>query len=110
MVRTWFLSDRFLGACLAAALGAHAVGQSVVVPNANATVVGGDTSGPLPSTAISGEFQLLLGSGQFSALPGPVYITGFTWRAAPGLGPLSVTFSGSVSLSTSPNYPNTNGG
>jgi len=109
MVRTWFLRDWLLGACLAAALGAHAFGQSIVVPNGSATVAGNGTSGPLPSPAVSNlEVQTVFGNGQFPR--GPIYITGFTMRAAPGKGPLSVTVSGNVYLSTSSNYPNTGGG
>src|SRR5690348_10489477 len=100
MVRTWFLRDWLLGACLAAALGAHAFGQSIVVPNGSATVAGNGTSGPLPSPAVSNiEIQTVFGNGQFPR--GPIYITGFTMRARPGTGPLSVTVSGSVYLSTS---------
>ena len=103
MVRVWLL-----GACLAS-LGTHALGQDVVVvPNANANTVGGDTSGSLPSSPISAEIEAVLGAGQFST--GPIYLTGFSWRAAPGTGPLSVTFTGNVYVSTSLTYPNTNGG
>jgi hypothetical protein len=99
----------FLRVCLTAALSAHAFGGTVVVPNANATVAGGGTSGALPTPALSGvELQTVFGTDQFPA--GPLYITGFTMRPVPGTGPLSFTVSGSIYLSTSPNYPNTNGG
>jgi len=110
MVRIWFLRDRFLGACLAAALGAHAFGQGIVVPNANATAAGNSASGPLPSTPVAFESQTVIDPGQFGSLRGPIYITGFSLRAAPGKGPLNVTIGGSVSLSTSPNYPSSTGG
>ena len=49
----------------------------------------------------------MFGSGQFST--GPIYVTGFSWRAAPGLGPLSVGVTANVYVSTSPTYPNTTG-
>ena len=53
---------------------------ATVVPNGNATRTGNDTSGPLPSPAVTNlELQTVFGSGQFSALTGPVYITGFTF-------------------------------
>src|ERR1700674_3082217 len=103
MTRTWSFRDWSLGVCLAAVLGAHAFGQSILVPNANATVAGGDTSGPLPSTPLSIEFQSLIDPGHFASVKGPLYITGFSFRAAPGTGPLNVTLGGSGSLSTRPN-------
>jgi len=68
MVRNWFLRDWFLAACLAAALGAHAFGQGIVVPNANATAVGNSASGPLPSTPIAFESQTVIDPGQFGSL------------------------------------------
>ena len=49
----------------------------------------------------------MIGPGQFPT--GPIYITGFAYRAAPGLGPLSVAATSSIYLSTSPNYPNSTG-
>lgn len=102
MVRT-----RFVRACLVAALSAHAFGQSVVIPNANATVAGNAASG-LPSTPVSAEFQTVYDPSQFSA--GPIYITGFSFRAAPGTGPLNFTVSGNAYLSTSPHSPNSTEG
>jgi len=109
MVQTSFLKALSLGACLAAVFGSQAFGQSIVVPNANATVAGGDT-GSLPSTPVSAEFQTVIDPGQFGSVTGSIYITGLAFRAAPGTGPLNATFSGSAYLSTSPNYPNTSGG
>lgn len=91
--------------------------ESVVVPNGNATVAGGDTSN-LPSTPVSAEFQSVFAGGQFltplvqnpaigfGSVKGETYITGFTFRAAPGTGPANVILSGNIYLSTSPNYPN----
>ena len=52
----------------------------------------------------------MIDPGQFGSLRGPIYITGFSLRPAPGKGPLTVTVNGNVYLSTSPNYPNTAGG
>lgn len=101
---------RFLGACLAAALGANAFGQSVVVPNSNASVAGGDTSGSLLSTAVSIELQHVYGNDQFASASGPIYITGFSFRAVPGTGPLSETVTGNIYLSTGVNYPNSGNG
>ena len=89
----------------AAVLGGSAFGQTIVVPNANATVAGNDTSGPLPSSPIPLRNQIVINSGQFPT--GPIFITGFTWRAKPGTGALNVTMSGTVSLSTSSKVANT---
>ena len=99
MVRTRFFRDWFFGACLAA-LGAHAFGQSIVVPNANAAVAGNDNAGLPLNTPFSIEAQAVIGPGQFPT--GPIYITGFAYRAAPGLGPLSVAATSSIYLSTQP--------
>jgi uncharacterized protein (TIGR03437 family) len=59
-------------------------------------------------TTSSVEFQQLVGNGQ---LPSPTFmVTGISFRAAPGTGPINATIGNlSVYLSTSPNYPNTNG-
>jgi hypothetical protein len=118
MVRTWFLRDRFVGACLAAALGAHAFGQNVVVvPNGYSTVAGGSASSAIPSSAISAEVQFVIAGGQFvfpptppGSVKGQIYITGLSLRAAPGTGPLNVTISGNIYLSNNPYYPNSNQG
>ncbi len=70
MVRTWFPRDWFLGACLPWAR--KSLGQNIVVPNGNATVVGNDTT-RVPSPALSNvEFQTVYGSGQFNSLTGLV--------------------------------------
>ena len=105
MIRNWFLK-----ACLAATLGAPIFGQILVVPNGNATAAGNGASGPLPSAPVALESQTVIDPGQFGSVKGPIYITGFALRAAPGTGPLNVTINGSVSLSTSPNYPSSAGG
>jgi len=89
---------------------AHAFGATIVVPSAQASVVGNDNSGPLTANNGSFEVQIDVGSGQFSSLTGPIDITGFSFRAEPGTGPVDVTVGNiSVSLSTSPNYPNSTG-
>ncbi len=82
-------------------LGQSAFGQSIAVPNANATVTGNGVSGPLPSSTVSAELQTVFNPSQFPAEP--VYITGFAWRAAPGIGPLGVTITARIYASTSPN-------
>jgi len=85
-----------------------ALGQtSIVIPNANATTAG-NGGGTLPATPTSGEIQNLFDPSQFPS--GPIYITGITFRAAPGQGAYGLTVSGSVYASTSPNWPNSNNG
>ncbi len=111
MVRTSMLRKLSLDVCLAGILGAQAFGQTIIVPNANATVAGNGSSGPLPSTPVAYESQIVVDPSQFApAGGGLIYITGFSLRAAPGTGPLNLTLSGSLTLSTSPNYPSTSGG
>jgi hypothetical protein len=97
---------RFL-LCLvcAAAVGTHAFGQSVVVPNAYASTAGGDTSGSVGPGAA--RFQFVVNPGQMPA--GPIKITGFTVRAAPGTGASSFTATGTINLATSTGYANNNG-
>ena len=90
--------------CATAVLGQ----TSVVIPNANATTAGNSGGGGLPSTPISAEFQTVADPSQFPS--GPIYITGFAFRAATGQGLASLTASGSLYLSTSPNWPNSNNG
>jgi hypothetical protein len=88
----------------------HAWGSTIVVPNAQASAVGDDNSGSLVGNQGSIEVQIDVGPGQFSSLPGPIEITGFSFRAEPGTGPVDVTIGNvSISLSTSPNYPNSTG-
>ena len=95
-----------LAIAVAAAMAAPVFGQSIVVPNGNATVKGNDTSGPLTGFS-SIRDQVVVDPSQFPA--GPMNITGFTWRAAPGTGALNLSFSGSIYLSTSPKWPNSTG-
>ena len=87
-------------------MAAPTFGQSIVVPNSNATVKGNDTSGPLTGIP-SLRFQTVIDPDQLPS--GPINITGFTWRAAPGTAALNVTFSGNIYLSTSPKWANSTG-
>jgi uncharacterized protein (TIGR03437 family) len=104
VARRCSLINSLLVICLVIAFSAHAAGQSIVIPPGRANAAGGDTSGPIP-TVTNVELQFEFGGGQFPV--GPIYITGFAWRAAPGHGALSVSTSGSVYASTGLTYPNT---
>src|ERR1700678_3135505 len=71
-----------------------ALGQtSIVIPNANATTAG-NGGGTLPATPTSGEIQNLFDPSQFPSWP--IYITGITFRAAPGQGAYGLAVSGSA--------------
>jgi len=85
--------------------GTLAIASTTVVPTLNTA---GNAVNSLPTTSSSLEIQQLVGNGQ---LPSPSFtITGLSFRAAPGTGPINATIGNlSVTLSTSPNYPNTNG-
>lgn len=96
------LSCAFLGAVAALAQ------TSLVIPNANATTAGNAVANGVSATPSSGEIRLVSDPSQFPA--GPIYITGFAFRGAPGHGPFTLNFSGSIYLSTSPNWPNSNNG
>lgn len=85
-----------------AILCASAFGQTVVVPNAYTSAVGGASGGAI-SPAISAEFQTLYASSQFPSTP--IYITGFAFRGVPGAGPYALTISGIIQMSNSPNTP-----
>ena len=80
---------------------------NVVVPNGN--IFGpGNASDPLPNPSQTIELQELLGPGQFHS--SPITITAISFRAKPGSGPVNGSIGSlSVSLSTSPNFPNTSG-
>ena len=67
-------------------------------------------SGPLPVFTNKGfRQQEIVGSGQFGS--GPILINQIAFRAYPGSGPVNSTSpSLSLSLSTTPFYPNTNNG
>jgi uncharacterized protein (TIGR03437 family) len=93
--------------CLALGLPSIALGDTVIVPNGN-IFQPGNASSALPGPAQSIEFQVLLGGGQFHS--SPITIGGISFRAKPGAGPLNGTIANlTVTLSTSPNFPNTNG-
>ena len=95
-------------ALAAGTLAAQSPSVSLVVPNAN-TLVPGNSPEAIPTTSTTVEVQVLLGSGQFFS--SPITISGLSLRAAPGTGPVNDTISSiSITLSTSPNFPNTNGG
>jgi len=91
---------------LAAAMAAPALGQSVVVPNGNANLTGNHPSGPVGEIS-SLRYQTVINPDQLPS--GPIDITGFTWRAAPGTGALNVSLSANIYLSTSPNWANSTG-
>jgi uncharacterized protein (TIGR03437 family) len=86
-----------------------ALGQTnLVVPNAE-TYFAGNAAGQLPGTPATIEYQQLLGAGQFHS--SPITITQISFRAAAGKGPLNGNVGSlTLTLSTSPNYPNTTGG
>ena len=87
--------------------GTFALASTAVSPTANLSTAGNATN-PLPLTSSSFEFQQLIGNGQ---LPSPTFlVTGLSFRAAPGTGPINAKIESlSVYLSSSPNYPNTSG-
>lgn len=92
----------FAPSCLAA------FGSTIVVPNANTSVVGNDTD----SSAGSGDFrsQDLLGAGEFASVGGPILIDQLSFRAVPRTGPVDFSMTSlNLYLSTSPKFPNTGG-
>ncbi len=91
-----------LKAWLIAALCTPAFGSIIVLPNAETNSPGG-LNGTAPSSPVSIVVQALFASNQF---PGAMDITGASFRADPGTGPVDWTFSStSIYLSTSPNSP-----
>lgn len=87
--------------------GTLAFASTDVAPNANLNTAGNAVNS-LPQTTSSLELQELVGNGQ---LPSPTFmVTGISFRAAPRTGPIKANIGSlNVYLSTSPNYPNTNG-
>jgi uncharacterized protein (TIGR03437 family) len=78
---------------------------TLVVPNSNLPFPG-NTSEAYPKGQQSIEFQEVLGVGQFHS--NPITISAISFRAAPGSGPVNINVANlSVTLSTSPNFPNT---
>jgi hypothetical protein len=93
-LRTAFL---FVAACTAA------FGDTLVVPNSQATAPG---NVGLPVGSKANRLQEVVGGGQF---PGPIVITGIRVRSAPGTGPVSLNYASyKITLSTTQAYPNTN--
>ena len=91
--------------CLAAAVAAATLAAQnplkLVAPNGNTNFTG-NTSNGIPTTATSVEYQEVIGGGQMP--PNPVLITGMSFRAAPGTGPLSEKMDSlTVTLSPAPN-------
>ncbi len=82
----------------------------LVVPNAQTSTAGngaGDISG---IADVDIRYQEIFGSGQFSSVPGSMLIDQLAWRAAPGTGAVSATFTSlDLYLSTTPYFPNTSG-
>lgn len=81
--------------------------DTIVVPNAQTNSPGNADTGGVGT--YSGQIvQELYSSGQFT---GPIDITGFSWRPAPGTGAVVATYgSTSIYLSYSPNSPNSTDG
>jgi hypothetical protein len=104
MVRSLFrLAAIVWAACIAAA----AFGDTIIVPNGNATVKGNDTSGPLGDIPSSFRSQSVINPDQLPA--GPIMITGFAYRATPGKGTLNLSVTANIYLSTSRTWANSTG-
>src|SRR4026207_1169464 len=89
-------------AALLAAACSAAWGDTIVVPNAQASAPG---NMPLLLGSAPVRIQEIIGSGQF---PGPITITALRARSAPGTGPVNQTGgSVKVTVSTTQAYPNT---
>jgi len=89
---------------LFAATCAAAFGDTLVVPNNQATTSG---NFPIPLSTKLNRIQEVVGGGQF---PGALKIVALRVRAAPGAGPVSINFTARVTLSTTQAFPNTNNG
>jgi hypothetical protein len=90
-------------AFLLVAACAVAFGDTLVVPNAQATAPGNVA---LPVGSKANRLQEVIGGGQFL---GPIVITGIRVRSAPGAGPVSLNYASyKITLSTTQAYPNTN--
>lgn len=89
-------------------LPAVGVASTIVLPNAN-TNSPGNTNGGEPGSPVAVIVQILADPDQFST--GPIDITGLSFRALPGTGPVDESFGeSSISLSTSPNFANSTSG
>ena len=92
-------------AFLLVAACAVAFGDTLVVPNSQATAPGNLA---LSVGANASRFQEIVGGGQFTQ---PIVISGIRIRSAPGLGPVSFNYTSlKVTLSTTQAYPNPNNG
>jgi hypothetical protein len=95
---------------LSAVLLVPALGMAgtIVVPNGNANSPG-NSDGNEPASPVPFIAQILIDPNQFPA--GPIDITGLSFRALPGGGPVDESFgNASLSLSTSPNFANSTSG
>lgn len=89
-------------AFLLLAVGVAAFGDTLVVPNDEASAAGNIS---IQVDATASRFQEIVGGGQF---PGPIVITGIRLRAAAGTGPVRFNYASlKVTLSTTQAYPNT---
>jgi hypothetical protein len=73
----------------------------LVLPNAETSALGNDSSGSLALSFTSGEFQDIWDSGQFSSVPGDLLITSLAFRLKPGTGSINATVTSfDIHLST----------
>jgi len=80
----------------------------IVAPNANANSPG-NSNGTEPGSPVPVIVQILTDPNQFTT--GPIDITGLSFRALPGAGPVDESFGdSSIYLSTSPNFANSTSG
>jgi hypothetical protein len=92
-------------------LSSQAFASTIVIPNANATMVGNAPDATGGEIGMSFHFQELYGSGQFMSVGGPILIYSLAWRSVPGTGPFLLTADNfDLYLSTSPRFPNQIGG
>lgn len=90
--------------CMALLVSVVGMADVIVVPNAN-TNTPGNSNGTAPSSPTDIIAQELFGPGQFTSV-GAIDITGFSFRADPGTGPVDWTIATvDVYVSTSPNSP-----
>ena len=93
--------------CLALACGL-AVGGTIVLPNAQTSSVGNDSSGSLALSFASGIAQDIWSSSQLASLGGSVLITQLAFRLKPGTGSINATATSfALYLSTTSLTPST---
>ncbi len=101
---------RLFSILLFAASIAPAFAATIVIPNAQTSAPGNDSSGDLSGFKGDVQFQEVFGRGQFASVPGSLSITQYAYRASPGDGPIDLTATSvSVYMSTSMYAPNTTG-